>query len=228
MRRMTTNDLSAWLGKLSLTGLCLFALTCISIQFLRPDLDWVDVPLSFYLLGEWGDWLRVAYFVMAVALVLLAGGMYLSFAHHPRSAAPLLLFVLAALGLCITAVEDTRTWQHPNTWSGLVHGIAAQATFLCVTVAMILQGWWVHRNPAWAGRFRSALVWSLVCFAALWVQVLWRDLPRGWSQKLLVLMILAWLGKLAWQLGRGPASLEAKQGRAAARHHVRAGNRSDR
>src|SRR5699024_7522169 len=100
----------------------------------RRDLDWIDVPLSFYLIGPGGMWLRAAYFVMAASLAMLGIGLYRALAVPARSTAPLLLFIVSALALCIVAVEETNTWAHPDTFHGFVHGVAAQATFLCVTV----------------------------------------------------------------------------------------------
>lgn len=197
---MTTRRSPSWLGSLALAGILVFALACVLTQILRRDLDWIDVPLSFYLLGPGGMWLRAAYFVMAASLVLLGLGLYHALATPARSIAPLLLFVVSAVALCITAVAETNTWIHPATFHGFIHGVAAQATFLCVTVAMLLQSLRMRLDSCWRPWAKPALWGALVCFVSLWVQALWRDLPRGVSQKVLVLMIVLWLAAAAWKL----------------------------
>ncbi|WP_262378568.1 hypothetical protein [Luteimonas viscosa] len=44
--------------------------------------------------------------------------------------------------------------------------------------------------------------WALACFAAIWVLALWRDLPRGLSQKAVIALIVGWLGAVALLLQR--------------------------
>ncbi|HET6586338.1 MAG TPA: hypothetical protein VFG67_01030 [Oleiagrimonas sp.] len=53
-RMMTPRRSQSRLGSLALAGILVFALACVLTQILRRDLDWVDVPLSFYLLGPGG------------------------------------------------------------------------------------------------------------------------------------------------------------------------------
>ncbi|HEX7341010.1 MAG TPA: DUF998 domain-containing protein [Rhodanobacteraceae bacterium] len=187
-------------------GIACFAATCVVTQCLRHDLDWIDVPLSFYLLGSWSTGLHVAYVVMAIALILFGAAMYRGLTPSARSSAPLLLFIVAGIALCVVMAEGTNTWAHPNTLHGFVHGVAARTTFLCVTVAMLLQAWRMRLDVRWRSRFAWAFGGAWVCFVGLWVQVLWRDLPRGLSQKVLVLLILTWLVAVAWQASRPVAT----------------------
>lgn len=204
MERMTTRRSQSRIGGLAFAGIIVFALACALAQCLRHDLDWVAVPLSFYLLGPGGTWLRAAYFVMAASLTLLGTCLYRSLSLQARSTAPLLLFIVSGLALCVVATADTNTRVHPATFHGFVHGVAAQTTFLCVTVAMLLQSARMRLDVRWRPWFKPAFTGAAVCFVALWVQVLWRDLPRGLSQKVLILLILAWLAAAAfgaWRSG---------------------------
>lgn len=210
MPAMHTTRSSRWAGWASV-GLVWFVLAVVVSQIRRPDLDWIRVPLSFYLLGPGGIALRVAYVVMAVALVLLGVSGWLAATPSRRRIVPAGLFMFAAVALCVVAFAETNTREHPDTLHGLVHGVAAQATFLGVTVAMMLQAWWLRADPAWRGRMRGALPWAAVCFIALWVQALDRDLPRGLGQKVLVVMIVSWLLVFAWRLRRGPAPGQARR-----------------
>lgn len=174
-------------------GIGLFIVVAVAVQCLRPDLRWQDAPLSFYLLGAYGHWLQAAYVVLALALFALGAGYYRALRGGRRSVAPWLLFGGAGLGLCATALAHSNLPGHAPTLQGFVHGVAAQTAFLCVTVAMLLQSWWLRSNPHWRARFAVAFALAWVCFVALWVDVLWRGMPRGLEQRLVIVLILAWL-----------------------------------
>lgn len=192
------------LGHTALVGMLAFAAVCTAEQCLRSDLNWQDAPLSFYLIGPGGHWVQAVYFLLSAALVLLGAGFYGALQREARSAAPLLLFTCAAIALFVTALAHTNVPQHAPTLEGFVHGAAAQAAFLCVTVAMLLQSWRLRSDARWRPYFRTAFVLALLCFVALWVDALWHTPPRGLAQKVVIVLILCWLLRAAWWLRRGP------------------------
>jgi len=194
---------------IALAGMLAFLATGLAAQCLRPELDWTRVPNSYYLIGPWGGMVRAGYDAMALALALLGASAYRTLSPAARSAAPLLLFVAGGIALAVTALAHTDTWSRPPTLHGYVHGVAAQAAFLCTTTAMLLQSWRLRGDAHWRRWFRLAFAWAALCFVLLWVQAFWRTLPRGLSQKLLILLILAWLLAAAWRLLRGPGRDEA-------------------
>ena len=181
------------LGAIALAGIGIFIVTATAVQCLRPDLHWQDAPLSFYLLGAWGHWLQAAYVALAIALAALGAGYYLVLPDEHRSAAPWLLFAAAGTGLCVTALAHSNLPGRAPTLEGFVHGVAAQAAFLCVTVAMLLQSWRLRTAPRWRACFPAAFALALACFAAIWVDALWHGMPRGLEQRLAIALILAWL-----------------------------------
>ncbi len=170
-----------------------FLLIALALQFLRPDLDWMRTPLSFYLVGPYGPLLQGAYGLLSLGLMGLGVSAYRSGAIQARSAAPLLLFVVAGIALAVTALAETPFPGRALTLQGLVHGLAAQTAFLCVTVAMLLQAWRWRADPGFRHRFATAFSLAALCFLALWVHVLARDLPRGSSQKAVIALIGFWL-----------------------------------
>jgi hypothetical protein len=178
---------------MALIGIWLFIVVAVAVQCLRTDLRWQDAPLSFYLLGAWSHSLQAAYFVLAAALCALGAGYYIALRGGRRSAAPWLLFVCAGIGLCVTALAHSNLPGRAPALEGWVHGIAAQAAFLCVTVAMLLQSWWLRADARWRARFPVAFALAWLCFVALWVDVLWHGMPRGLEQRLVIALILAWL-----------------------------------
>ena len=192
------------LGVVALLGVATFAIACGAAQLLRTDYSVVRTPLSFYVLGPYGGVVEASYIVLAVGLVALGIGWYRALCRDARSAAPLLLFVLGAIALAVTAVEFTDVPDRPPTLHGFLHIVAAGATFICVTVAMLLQSWRLRRDPRWRPRFRSAFTLAAITFAALWIYALVKSIPRGLAEKVVVALILAWLWRAAWWLTRSP------------------------
>jgi hypothetical protein len=180
-------------GIVASVGLLVFVAIALAVQYLRTDLDWMNAPLSFYLLDAYGHWLQLAYFALAIALVSLGSGYYIALRDGRRSLAPWLLFACAGVGLCVTALEHSNLPGRASTLEGFVHGTAAQTAFLCVTVAMLLQSWWFRYDVHWRARFPLAFALALVCFAAIWLDALWRGMPRGLEQRLVIVVIVAWL-----------------------------------
>lgn len=181
----------ARLGTIALAGISAFALGCVSTQILRPDLDWLRTPMSFYLLGDYGGWLRAAYVALAGALTALGFGYYRTLRHPGASAAPLGLFVIAGTGLCVSAIAESN--RSGLSVEGLIHGIAATLAFLCVSLAMLLQSWRMRTDAFWRPRFSIAFGLAVLCFVTMFMHALWREGPRGLSQKFVIALIVLWL-----------------------------------
>jgi hypothetical protein len=181
-------------GVLAVLGLAYFFAASVVLQFLRNDYDWIATPISFYLLGPYSGWLIAAYFALAAALLLVGWGLYRDLAADARSAAPLLLFAVGAGALCVVALAHTDTAEGPHpTFHGVLHNLAAALAFLSTTVAMVLQSWRFRHDPRWRRHHLRALALSGAAFVALWVYALWSALPRGASQKAVILLIVLWL-----------------------------------
>ena len=185
-----TTDTTA---RIALASFAAFALCAIAVHFLRPDLDGWATPLSFYLVGAHGAWLKAAYVALATGTAALAIGLHRALEPAARSAAPTLLFLVAACGIVATALADTDLPRHDATFEGYVHGNAARTAFLGITAAMLLQSWRFRGDARWRARFAPAFGLAALAFALLWVHTLWRGSPRGLGQKLVVALVVAWL-----------------------------------
>lgn len=174
-------------------ALVLFIATALWTQWARQDLDWVQATLSLYLHGPWGLALRTAYCVLALAIMLLAAVLYTGSRSPLRSAAAPLLFVVAGLGLMGVAIGDSWMPEHAPLLAPFVHGLAANTAFLCVSVALLLQSWYLRADPHWQRWAVAAWWWAWLCFVLLWAHVLWRGPPRGAGQKLVIAAIVLWL-----------------------------------
>ncbi|MFI8718479.1 DUF998 domain-containing protein [Stenotrophomonas sp. NPDC077464] len=189
----------AQLALLALTG---FVLTALWTQWVRSDLDWVQATLSLYLHGPWGLALRTAYCVLALAIMLLAWSLHAGSGSPRRSVVAPLLFCMAAVGLMGVAIGDSWLPERAPLLAPLVHAVAANTAFLCVSVAMLLQSWYLRADPHWARWAGIAWGWAWLCFALLWLHVLWRGPPRGAGQKLVIAAVVLWLAGAALQSWR--------------------------
>lgn len=197
------SDTAAYaLAVFAFASVVLFAIVCGAVQFLRPDLDPLRAQLSLYLTGDYGALVRFVYYVLAAGLVALGCSAYHASDPARRSAAPLLLFILAGIALGPVAASEvmaTDGTAHAPL-ARFVHGVAAQTTFLAVTVAMLLQSFrWLRDATFERGRV-ARLALAIAAFVLLWVHVLLHPGPAGLTQKILIATILAWLGGAAWQV----------------------------
>ncbi|MGO4221902.1 DUF998 domain-containing protein [Lysobacter sp. TAF61] len=191
------------LGTSALAAIALFVVTAVALQWLRDDLDWVRVPLSFYLVGPYGAWLQLAYVGLASAIALLAIGYHRVTRSGPGSTVALSLFMLGALALVITAGAQTDLGGgRAMTTAAYVHAISAPLAFLGTSLGMLLQSWRFRGDARWRQHFALAFGLAAFCFVALWVLAFGRELPRGLSQKLVVLAIAAWFALAAGWLRR--------------------------
>jgi len=180
-----------------------FAAICGAAQFWRHDLDPVAMPLSLYLTGPGGGYVRLAYYAIATALLGFALGSYRATDPPLRSRLACALLAGAGLALPVVAVTELfagTTYENP---ARLVHGLAAQATFLWLSFGMLLlSGRWRRDPRLGAG---SSLGWVVAWFATavLWLQVVLPGLPHGLMQKLAIGGILWWLGWAGGHVRRG-------------------------
>ena len=197
MSRLLPPPHSIIVANISLAGVGVFFVTALAMHALRSDLAWMLAPLSFYLVGDHGAWLKCAYVGLALALMLV--GLQFRHALRPGARSDLApwLFGTASLAVLVTAFADTHLPGGPKTTAGFVHAVAAPIAFLTVTVAMLLQSWHLRMDPAWRHRFAVAFALALAGFAALWLHALVREWPRGLTQRGVIVLILAWLALAA-------------------------------
>lgn len=187
-------------------GMLAFAAAAIGVHLARPDLDGRHAQMSRYLLQPHGEWLQAGYCGLAAAIVAIGIGARRALRPEARSAAPLLLFATGALALVTTAFAPMTADGADPDLIGWLHGVCAQAAFLCTIVAMLLQSAWMRRDPRWRPRFPWAFGIAGVAFAGLWALVLVRDLPRGAAQKAVIAIVALWFVAVwRWLLRDRPA-----------------------
>lgn len=195
----------AWSAGWIAVAVIVFAITACTLQYTRADLGPMTMPLSAYLRGPGGIWLRTAYYLMASALACLAWASWRATGNERRSGLASGLFIVAALALPVVAVTVLYEHTPGENLARLIHGEAAQATFLCLVVGMLLVSirWLRDAYMRHGGVAGAVLAW--LAFVQMWVLALWKGLPPGLTQKALIALILLWLAWAARQLWRRSA-----------------------
>ncbi|RUL72209.1 DUF998 domain-containing protein [Dyella choica] len=181
-----------------------FAAVCGAAQFWRTDLDPIAVPLSIYLTGPGGAYVRLTYYLMGVALIFFAVGAYRATTPPLRSILALALFALPGLLLPIVAATELFKGSAYENLAALIHGLSAQATFLMLSFGMLMLSSRWRRDPRLSASRLAGLLLAWLGTAVLWMQVFLPKLPHGLMQKLTIVLILLWLGWAARQLLRVP------------------------
>jgi hypothetical protein len=190
-------------ARLLFAAVVVFAAVCGSAQFWRHDLDPVAMPLSLYLTGTGGGYVRLAYYLISAALLGFALGSYRATTPPLRSRLASTLFGGAGLALPIVALTELFAGTPLENLARLIHGLAAQATFLWLSFAMLLlTARWRH-DPRLAPGCIPGWLLAWLATAALWLQVFVPHLPHGLMQKLAIALILAWLAWAARQMQGG-------------------------
>jgi hypothetical membrane protein len=104
--------------------------------------------------------------------------------------------------LPIVAITELFKGTSHEGLAALIHGLAAQSTFLALSFGMLLLSSRWRRDPRLGASRYLGMSLAWLATAVLWLQTFIRTLPHGLMQKLLIVLLLLWLGWAARQLLR--------------------------
>lgn len=177
-----------------------FISICTAAQFWRTDLDWIAIPLSTYLYGPGGVYVRAVYYLMAAGLLAFAWASYTVTAVAQRTMLASLLFAAAAIALPVVAITELFRGTSYEELAFTTHKITAPATFLWLSFGMLLLSARWRRDPRMKKGSLPGVMLAWVATFVLWFQVLVPGLPNGLMEKLAIAVILLWLGWAARHL----------------------------
>ncbi|MDX2153692.1 MAG: DUF998 domain-containing protein [Bryobacteraceae bacterium] len=117
----------------------LFVAASVAVHPAQPSFDPIDVALSYYMNGALG-WLLGVGLISLGAGSLLLGVALRADRREGVSIAGLMLLGVWAVGCVIGGLfppDPYGQWSRPPSTSGLVHGVAAMAAFVCFPGAAI-------------------------------------------------------------------------------------------
>jgi hypothetical protein len=187
-------------------GPALFALIVVVLTVAQygfmVDLGWdpigaSDVPWpSGLALGPLG-WLQVLNFILfGLALMVFAVGLHRGVAARARGSVigPMLLMV-AGVALVLSAFKtDPSLSGGPQTWHGLIHGLAFLLLVLSLLLSFLLLWWRLRRDPRWRGYDLYTII-----TAVLYVVLFFRSASQ-WAFYLFLAVVLAWVEVMAIRL----------------------------
>ena len=106
---MQTNAACRWWGVAAMLGLAYFFISSLTLQFLRSDYDWVNAPLSFYLIGPDSPWLIAGFFALAMGVFCVAMGLHLGLGTAALRRTALALLLVDSVAICVVALAHTDT-----------------------------------------------------------------------------------------------------------------------
>ena len=187
-------------------GPALFAIIVVVLTVAQygfmVDLGWdpigaSDVPWpSGLALGPLG-WLQVVNFILfGLALMVFAVGLHRGVAARVRGSVigPVLLMV-AGVALVLSAFKtDPSLSGGPQSWHGLVHGLAFLLLVLSLLLSFLLLWWRLRRDPRWRGYDLYTII-----TAVLYVVLFFLSASQ-WAFYLFLGVVLAWVEVMAIRL----------------------------
>jgi Protein of unknown function (DUF998) len=187
-------------------GPALFALIVVVLTGAQygfmVDLGWdpigaSDVPWpSGLALGPLG-WLQVLNFIQfGLALMVFAVGLHHGVAARVRGSVigPVLL-VVAGVALVLSAFKtDPSLSGGPQSWHGLIHGLAFLLLVLSLLLSFLLLLWRLRRDPLWRGYDLYTII-----TAVLYVLLFFLSASQ-WVFYLFLAVVLAWVEVMAIRL----------------------------
>lgn len=170
------------------------AVALIALHLLRPDLAPASNFISDYAVGPFG-WIMTTWFIAgACYMVLLAVGLARSGLKSTTVRIAMLLMIVAAAGLLVSAIFPVDPPGAPSTRTGDIHDYSFLANIISVLVMSVLLpigfgshlAWRSFRPVAWVltGLFALAFV---IQFATLH-----KGMPYGIANRFFVLVFFAW------------------------------------
>jgi hypothetical protein len=185
---------------LMLFAVIVFSGVCTAAQFWRTDLNWITIPLSTYLAGPGSAYVRLVYYVMALALLAFALASYVATTPALRSVLGSGLFAGAGLILPFVAITELFRGTPYQALAHVAHKVLSLATFLWLSFGMLLVSSRWRRDPDMRQGSALGIVLAWVATFVLWFQLLIAVFPNGLMEKLAIALILWWLGWAARHL----------------------------
>lgn len=181
-------------GLAGLTGAIAFAVSLIVLHRVQADIDWTRHYVSDFVNGRFG-----VLFVFGAALhglgnLALGAGLRRSLAPGSVRAGAVLLFGLAASGIVLAALFPADPGGRARSLAGLIHGVAATASFPLELIALFLFSAAFAASPPWQRLVGWSFAWSTVASVAVIGLVLdmwWKRAP-GLAERVALGSFLVW------------------------------------
>ncbi len=185
---------SRTLGLMVITSAVYYVLAVFAMHLLQPELSPLRVPMSAYVLGNYGPLMTTTYFVHCAGLLALGSGLIKTL---PRTRLIKLAFVVALIagsGIFIAGIFPIELSSPPRTTSGRLHALGGMLAFSAMTFAPCLFSLNFRSDGHWRRVSVVALALSASIIAAfiLFVFAI-RGGFGGFAQRLFLALFFGWM-----------------------------------
>ena len=196
------------LGRIGVVATVACGAAIVLMHVVQPDMDPVDVAVSYYMNGRLGRVLGFGLVVLGIGSLALAAGIR-ALLGDARPRAGLWLFALWAIGAILGGIfppDPYGQWDRPPSVPGMIHGVAGIVAFLAFSPGawLLSKGvstWTANGAPArmlapLAGLSLLVLLLLFVCMAPVFA-----DRPPfalGLVERVLLALNLGWIGIASW------------------------------
>lgn len=187
-------------GAVGIVGVGVFMVAMAVLHILDPGLNVVDEYLSVYALGEFGWLSRVADFAMGAGVAAIALGLRKTLADSRKATTSWVLMLISGLGFVISGIFNTDPSSVAETTdAGALHDLGGYVSILSLMISTwLLRG--VFRRDGQLVPMARIQAWFAFAMSAALVAFLASEPILGLTQRLFVLVVVAWLITLAANL----------------------------
>lgn len=172
-----------------------FLTALIVLHGLRPDYTPVDHMISDYAVGRFGTLMTAAFVAVGLGCLSLALALWRDGPQTVTALVGRLLMIVACFGLMVTAAFKTDLETAKDTWHGTVHAISFRINIFSLFIAALCLSLSFGADARWKSlrTFALALTGALVIAFVAQIMTLHRGLPYGITNRLFVIVLIAWL-----------------------------------
>jgi len=191
-----------------------FAAALLLMHLVRPDYTVVDHMISDYAVGRSGWIMTTAFLSISLGCLALAIGLLRDGPPSWLGRIGASLLLVAFAGLVVTAIFPTDLETAPSTQTGNIHALSFLVNVVSIFVSTLCLAVSYGGSPRWRRHKVPALIFAgllIVAFVAQFL-TLHRGAPYGITNRLFVLVLLAWLiSNSLWlksaAIGKTPAGI---------------------
>jgi hypothetical protein len=184
-------------------GPIILILVAAILELLQPGYDRVEQTISALVLGPFGFFQTIAFFVFGFLLGVFAWRVYASLAHKSlilKIATALLISV--ALGFFTIGIFPTQDRGLPDTLTGIIHDNTAKTISILFCLACFLLAFSFKNDHHWGRMFIYTLVMAVVAMALIVLGPI-RALDSPWTglyERIFLLNGLVWIEVVSLRL----------------------------
>jgi len=191
-------------GLIVITAALYWVTIIVLMHLSEPEFDPRRVPMSAYVLGAYGGWMRTTFFALSVALLFAGYGLLTTLPRAVLAWIAFFLFIVAALWVLVAGIFPMNSPVAPRASSGRWHALAGLFAFPAMALGPFLFSISFFRDRYWRKMaIPSSILASgiiIVFFLARFSRVAHGS--GGYVQRLFFALLVPWMILVGFHLVR--------------------------